>query len=426
MTAGGEIADVGTFKEVRARRGAVEAGRLEIHDHGNVALIPALVNAHTHLELTGMKGVVPLPQPGFPAWLGALMPVRAALSPEAQVEAALDGERQLVESGVSLCGDITNGALLGSRGEGALSGTRGDALPKAGKEPVFHESRGGGLLRRKTFLEILGFNRGDVAEALGPELWAALGVASAGDPDLGLAAHSCYSVSAPAIVSAKEWGRRNGRGVSIHVAEHPEEVRFLATGDGFCRELLQSLGRWEERWMPPRTTPVGYLDRLGALDENTLLVHAVHLTEADWEIVAARGCGVCFCPRSNRNTGVGRAAIGEAARLGIRISLGTDSLASNTDLDLFSEAAYVLDGYPDLRARDVLGMITLGGARVLGLGARYGSLGAGRAAALLAVDLPGAAPVRSLEEAIVYQGAKGAWRWAVRHRTNCGWEESGS
>ncbi len=382
--AGGTIAGVGSFKDLAARR----APGVEIADHGDAALIPALVNAHTHLELTGMEGLVALPQPDFPGWLQALMPRRIALSPEAQVEAAVEGERRLVGGGTCLCGDITNGALLGRENGGHLPG-------------------------RHTFLEVLGFNRESVSDALGPEAWAAFTAAASQDPSFSLAAHACYSVSASAIVSAKHWCRSNRRMFGIHAAEHPEEVRFLADGTGFCRELLESLGRWVDGWEPPRTTPVGYLDRLGALDANTLLVHAVCMTDADWEVVARRGSKVCFCPRGNRNTGVGRAAIGKALGLGVTVSLGTDSLASNTDLDLFTEAAFVLDSYPEISPRDVLAMITMGGARGLGWDARHGSLEPGRAAAMLAVELPSGAHARGIEETIVYQGAKGQWRWAA-------------
>jgi len=93
-------------------------------------------------------------------------------------------------------------------------------------------------------------------------------------------------------------------------------------------------------------SPVAYLDHLGVLDELTLLVHTVHLNESDWSTVAERGCSVCFCPRSNAQFAGRPARNRNCGRAGDSMALGTDSLASNRDLNVFHEAAYVLDHYP--------------------------------------------------------------------------------
>jgi cytosine/adenosine deaminase-related metal-dependent hydrolase len=231
-----------------------------------------------------------------------------------------------------------------------------------------------------------------------------------------MAAHACYSTSGALIAAIKRWTAKRGKIFSIHAAEHMEEMEFLHSGSGYCRELLDALGKWEPGWAPPRTTPVQYLDRLGVLDRRTLLVHAVYLTNEDWETVAARECSICFCPRSNRSIGAGRADIGKALSSGILPALGTDSLASNTDLSLFAEAAHALDAYPEVSPEAALAMATLGGARALGRDGQYGSIEPGKRAALLAAPIhPSTAPRKgAVEEAIIHRGAEGECQWVSR------------
>jgi cytosine/adenosine deaminase-related metal-dependent hydrolase len=164
---------------------------------------------------------------------------------------------------------------------------------------------------------------------------------------------------------------------------------------------------------------VSYLEQLHVLDSETLLVHAVHLTDADWEIVHKNGCSVCFCPRSNRYLNVGRPDIAKSLRYGLVTALGTDSLASNTDLNLFAEASYVLDHYSDVPPEAALVMITLGGARALGQERHFGALQPENYANLLAVSLPASLPSHQLFETIIQQGNKGAWQWVHRPANGC-------
>jgi cytosine/adenosine deaminase-related metal-dependent hydrolase len=383
LAADGVIRAVGPFSELRAE----SPGRTTVMDHGSVAIIPALVNAHTHLELTSLAGQVALPQRCFADWLRELMPRRMLLSPDLHHEAVAEGGRRLRAEGVGLCGDITNGAGL--------------AVEPSVATP-----------ERIVFLEVLGFNLETLDAALGPDGMQVLKAASDQNRSfISLAAHACYSTSASLIAAAKEWSRKRGGIFSIHTAEHAEEIEFLQNGSGYCRELLENLGKWTPQWSPPRTTPVRRLEGLGVLDSRTLLVHAVHMTENDWEIVAGKKCSVCFCPRSNANIGSGRAAIETALQFGVTASLGTDSLASNTDLSLFAEAAYTLDKYPSLSPGAALEMITLGGARCLRQDARYGSIEPGKRAVFPAVAIPPSLPAHEIEEAIIHQGAKGEWQW---------------
>jgi cytosine/adenosine deaminase-related metal-dependent hydrolase len=165
---------------------------------------------------------------------------------------------------------------------------------------------------------------------------------------------------------------------------------------------------------------VRYLEQLQVLDSNTLLVHAVHLTDADWEIVVRNHCSVCFCPRSNRNLNVGQPDMARALRSGLVTALGTDSLASNTDLSLFAEAAYILESYSDVDPQAIFLMMTSGGARALGQERHFGSIEPGKAANLLIISIPDSFPSHRLFETIIQQGNKGAWRWAHHPVNGCG------
>ncbi len=377
LVRGGRIVAAGRFPELVRD---LPAG-VEIADHGRAAIMPALVNAHTHVELSAFGGKVPFPRSGFSDWTRTFFPLRPGVSPQMLREGFLGGMRELFECGTVLCGDITNG---------------------------FAVDEEAGFPERLVFLELLGFNLGSVAEAVPP------GAAPvAGDGRVVPVPHSVYSVSPAIIWEAAALARKRGTPLSIHVAEHAEEVEFLRSGTGFCRDLLESLGRWDPAWSPPGRSPVQYLDGLDSLGPNTLLVHAVHMSRADWALAAAGKCAVCFCPRSNFNLGVGRPDIEAALSLGIAACLGTDSLASNTDLNLFAEAAFVLDRYPGIRPETALAMITANPARALGRRADFGAVAPGLSAALLAVEIDSDLTDSHLAEAVIDSGKKGAFQWTT-------------
>lgn len=374
LTLGGRVVAAGPFESLKKQ---CPPGTRTL-DHGRAALLPALANGHTHMELSGLKGKIPFPQPGFRQWIGLLFELRAQMGPNSAIEGLRLGEQEVVKGATALCGDITNG--------GAATGARSKAV------------------ERRVFLELLGFNLASVEAAMPPGLRLET---SAPIP----VPHSVYSVSPRIIAECKDWTRARGLPFTIHVAEHFEEIEFLNGAKGFCRELLESLGRWDPAWKPPGKTPVAYLEHLGVLDANTLLVHAVHMSESDWALAAARNCTVVFCPRSNQNLSAGRPRIEKALSLGINCSLATDSLASNADLDLFAEAGHLLDNYPSIDPRKILEMITVNPARSLGRAGQFGCIQPGAKANMLAVAIRPGVNESSLAEAIIESGKKGEWKW---------------
>ena len=176
-------------------------------------------------------------------------------------------------------------------------------------------------------------------------------------------------------------------------------MQFLQDGSGPWRALLEMLGAWTDTWQPPACGPVEYLDRLGLVNDRLIAVHGVQFTDGELKRLAAAGATVVTCPRSNRWTGAGSAPVERFYASGARVAIGTDSLASVQDLNLFQEIAEVRRLAPTVPASRVLRSATLDGARALGFGRDLGSIESGKQAALIAVRMP--ADVVDVEEYLV-------------------------
>jgi cytosine/adenosine deaminase-related metal-dependent hydrolase len=342
----------------------------EVEDLGHVAVLPGLVNAHTHLELSWMRGQVP-PNASMPAWAASLMALRRTVSHEPP-EPIGDAIGEARRSGTCLVGDVTN--------------------TFATYEPLLDSELSAALFR-----ELLGFKAPDpdavirAAEeqiaALSPVQWLRPSIVP----------HAPYSVS-PALLRAV--ARVNGdRPLSVHLGESSQEVQFLRDGTGEWRALLESLGVWNPAWTPPGAGPVQYLDDLGLVNERLLAVHGVHFTDSELARLAAAGATVATCPRSNRWTGAGEPPVERFYASGVRVAIGTDSLASVQDLNLFAEMAEVRRLARRVPAARILESATLAGAQALGFASELGSIEAGKRAQLIAVRLPAA--VADVEECLL-------------------------
>ena len=339
-------------------------------DVGDAAILPGLVNAHTHLELSWMRGQVP-PGVSMPAWAERLMSLRRTVSAEPP-QPILDAVREVRAAGTSLVGDVTN--------------------TLATYEPLADSDLAGAIFR-----ELLGFNAPAPADLvasvraqlddLTPLAWLRPSVVP----------HAPYSVSpdlfrAIAAVSG-------ARPISVHLGESADELRFLKDGTGAWRDLLGALGAWSDRWAPPGCGPVEYLDRLGLVGPRLLAVHGTHFTDSDLARLAAAGSTVVTCPRSNRWTGAGTPPIESFYSSGVRVAIGTDSLASVDDLNTFAELAEVHRLAPRVTASRLLESATRSGATALGFGADYGTIEPGKLADLITVRLRGG--IKDVEEYLV-------------------------
>jgi cytosine/adenosine deaminase-related metal-dependent hydrolase len=252
-------------------------------------------------------------------------------------------------------------------------------------------------LKGIVFREVIGFSPGD-PDAVVREVESEL--EAIGDSDtvrVSLAAHAPYSV-APRLFRAIRDGlsRRPFRPCSVHLAESSDELEFLRHGHGAWRALLEEIGAWDASWRPPGCGPLEYLERMGLLSERVLVVHGVHLTAVELTRLARTGATVVTCPRGNLATRAGVPPIEAFHHSGARVAIGTDSLASVDNLNLFEELAALRRLAPEVPAATLLAWATENGAQALGFADDYGAIEPGRHAALLAVALP--APVEDVEE----------------------------
>jgi cytosine/adenosine deaminase-related metal-dependent hydrolase len=344
---------------------------IEDIDLGRVALLPGLINAHTHLELSWLWGKTP-PADSLPAWVGTLL-ARRAEAVQDDPTLLRQGIVDALEAGTAAVGDISN--TLAS-------------------VAVLAESP----LHAVVFREIIGFNPADPARVVAEARAALLARQTPGHVRLRLAPHAPYSVAPTLIAAIAAEARQRGEVTSIHLGESPEETAFLAQGAGPWRDLLQQRGVWPEGWRPPACSSVEHLDRLGALSDQLLVVHGVQFTDRDLETLAARGCTLVTCPRSNLWVGVGAPPVERFYTSGVRVAIGTDSLASNSDLNLFSELALLHGLAPAVPPARLLASATREGALALGLD-DMGLLAPGALARIIAIDLP--IEVRNVEEYLV-------------------------
>ena len=339
-------------------------------DLGRTAVLPALINAHTHLELSGLRGAVP-PAASMPQWVDGLLQRRAEAGPP------------------------DAGAIRGAIAEGRASGTGvvGDIGNTVAAGPIL--ARAG--MPARLFREVLAFPDRGAADAVDAAAADLRSVEAAGGVRVGLAAHAPFSVGPAAFAALDAAVRERFEGPrSIHLAESPEELDFLRSGRGPWRDLLERIGRWDPAWTPPRCGPVEYLDRLGWLREGLVVVHGVQLTDAELHRLAERGVFLVTCPRSNAWTGVGHPPIERFLRAGVALAVGTDSLASAPDLNLFSELALMRRLAPSAPARRLLACATRHGAAALGFDDEFGAIAPSLRADLIGVRIP--AGVGDVEE----------------------------
>jgi cytosine/adenosine deaminase-related metal-dependent hydrolase len=195
----------------------------------------------------------------------------------------------------------------------------------------------------------------------------------------------------------------------VHLAESAAEVRFLRDGDGPWRAFLEEVGAWDPEWGPPGRSPVDYLDACGFLGPRVLAVHGVQMTPHDLTCLASRGVTLVTCPRSNQHTGAGRPPVADFYASGVRVAIGTDSLASGPDLNVFAELEALRALAPEVPASRLLESATREGACALGFGADYGTIEPGKRARLLAVAVP--PRVSDVEEYLVSGIRPDALRW---------------
>ena len=352
-------------------------------------LLPGLVNAHIHLELSAYSHIAPpAPDETFCDWIRSLLHVRqeGGIAPEAIADAAQKMLRQQYDTGVLLLLDIGN-------------------IPPSplASNPASAEV---------TFL----------LELLGPTAQAEEQVLAriASLPDsVAATPHALYSTTPGIIRALKQRADRLHHLLSLHVAESADEIELLRRGQGCFRSFLAERGAWEDAFPPEGIDSHGaveYLERLGLLDAGLLCVHCVQVSEKEVQMLSAHGCRVCLCPGSNRFLGVGVAPLEQMLHHQLLPALGTDSIASNEALDLWREMQILREDHPQVSPAWILAMASLGGAAALGRDQDFGTLAPGRKAIFLNVDSPLLQGVRREEQlldTLTGGGCPSMIRWIV-------------
>jgi 5-methylthioadenosine/S-adenosylhomocysteine deaminase len=341
-----------------------------VEDLGDAALLPGLVNVHTHLELTAFRGL--LETPDFFTWVRTLTRARAAvLTADRMGDAARVGVAEGLAAGVTTFGDTSS------------SGAPLDALVELGAR---------GIVYQEVFGPAPAQRAGALAElqhqvtALRARTTALVGV--------GVSPHAVYSVHEDLLVDACAWALGENLPIAIHASESQVELEFLRDARGPFADLLRGRGIEVVR---RAHSPVHLLAELGvAATARPLLIHGAQFDDSDVALLAHYDCPVAHCPASNAKLGHGVAPLRALLDAGVRVGLGTDSVASNDRIDLLDEARHAalaqratLRRADALTATEALRLATLGGAEALGLADEIGSLAPGKQADLAAFSLAG-------------------------------------
>ena len=368
-------------------------------DLGSVAILPALVNAHTHLELSYLPGRVP-PSDRFHEWIRTVMALRRQ-HPDPSDPEILRAARSAIDrarrSGTGLIGDISNTLVT-------VPLLRDAGMPAR----VFHE--------------LLGFREADAKGRVEAARSRVRELGPHPDVRVSLAPHAPYSVSPPLFEAIREDLDSQPRPVSsVHLGESLAEVEFVRHGTGAIRSILEDLGVWTDEWrdvLPAEMSPVGYLSGLGFLDSSVLAVHGVQFDGDDLTRLHALGVTIASCPRSNQHVGVGAPPLEVFYAMDVAVAFGTDSLASVSDLNVFAELAEARRLAPRVPARRLLRSATQVGAAALGFGDELGTIEAGKRAALIVVRVP--ERVTDVEEYLVSGIEPDAVTWLDESRPFAG------
>ena len=338
-------------------------------DLGHVALLPAFVNAHTHLEFSYLRQ--PLGQPGMRLvdWIRLVIAERRrSATPPAEAIAA--GLRESISAGVAAIGEIATEESTDNPSSYSL-------LPAPCS-----------LL----FLEVIGFSRGravSVANSLEQRLKA---WPESPDISLGISPHAPYTVSPALLARLLMLANERRLPVAMHLAESADELEMLANGSGVFQQLLDERSMWDASAIPRGTRPLEYLQLLSKAPRS-LVIHGNYLDAEEHAFLAAHSdcMSLIFCPRTHAYFQHPPYPLAELLAAGVRVALGTDSRASNPDLDLLAEMRHVARVHSNVAPTAILRMGTLGGAQALGCDADLGSLAPGKLANLVAVPLPAGA-----------------------------------
>ncbi|HEX3187646.1 MAG TPA: amidohydrolase family protein [Pyrinomonadaceae bacterium] len=362
---GTQIVGVGSQSDIVAR-----FPEARVEDFGEALILPGLVNTHTHLELTVMRGY--LENEDFYAWLRKLTVARLErLTADDLRVSATWGACEAVRAGITCVGDASDSAMMSML-----------ALKDVGlRGVVFQESFGPDpRLVEENFASLKA--KVDGLRGLETELVR-----------VGVSPHAPYTVCAPQLELIAEFARDKELPLMMHAAESHDEELLVREGCGTFADRFVQRGI---EWTTPQLSTIQYLKQRGILDTQPLLAHCIRVDDADIETLRETRSKVAHCPKSNAKLGHGRAPFAKFLEAGVAVGLGSDSVGSNNTCDILEEARFAVllsrAGERDrlITAADALEVATLGGARCLNLDGRIGELREGLQADLAVLSLTGA------------------------------------
>ncbi|MCH8851978.1 MAG: amidohydrolase family protein [Planctomycetes bacterium] len=330
----------------------------DVEDLGDCVIMPGLVNAHTHLELSHLRRMID-PPGDLVEWLLWIVAKQHDLGHDPLRERTETSVRAGVEeslaAGVTTIGDISRLCAL----------TR----------PLLRN----GPLRVVSFGEVLGIGTGrhrvdERLRAAGDRQYDSDFLITALSP------HAPYSIEDDGIERVIRHAREHDMRTCIHLAESVEEIQFLETGQGRFRELLEQIGVWDDLIPVPGHTPVRWMYELGALGPECVIAHGNYVDADEIDLLCATGTSVAYCPRTHSYFGHQHHPVLELMGGGVNVCVGTDSLASNPSLSVLEELVHIRGAHAELPPDVILAMGTINGARALGLAHEIGSLEPGKQA----------------------------------------------
>ncbi len=359
-----------------------------VENFDEAAIMPGLVNCHSHLELTSMRGFLDDVEADFFKWLIKLAVTRAEKLTEKDIElSAVWGALEGARAGVTCFGDI---GRYGRAGFNALkiNGLRGVAFQETDYSP-FDE-------------------KADEDFAKLEEKYLALQADETALVKAGLSPHSPYTVSRKLFEKIAAYALRKDVKISTHAAESQMEEDLMLFGTGAMADFSRSRG---VEIVPPRLSSVEYLSNIGVLEAKPLLAHCVKVSDAEIDLIKNSDSSVAHCPKSNAKFGHEIAPFEKFLGHKIRVGFGSDSVASNNVCDILEEARFAAllartktDKITNLSAGEIIETATLGGAKAMRLENEIGSLEIGKQADLTVVSLKHVAqlPIHDVYTAILF------------------------
>jgi aminodeoxyfutalosine deaminase len=334
----------------------------QVEDWGSAILLPGLVNAHTHLELTHLHNQL-TEFTSFTDWILQLIRQRQDWTAAMYRASTEKGAQLSLASGTTLVGDITSSGV----GWTAVSDVN---------------------LRRVVFEEVLSLAP-DRIELVLAQLTELIHSAETRPRQVhGVSPHAPYSVGPDLFRQTAEFARREKRRLATHIAETKAEVEFLLTATGEFRDFLLNIGALPANWQSPKTSPIAYLDSLNVLGPSCLLIHCNYLDNESIMRIAQSRSSVVYCPRSHSFFGHENHPIRQLLDTGVQVALGTDSLASNHSLSVLDEMRHLYTHRPDITPQEIFQAATIYGAIALGFDGMLGRLEAGYLADVTVLALP--------------------------------------